>query len=459
MKRPKLVLIEPKAPNLHIFSIFVIPRLGILLLGAIVKNMGWQVEVVVEQGQPLDWSAIADADMVGISTITSTAPRAYAIADQARQMGLSVIMGGSHVTFLPDEALAHCDFVIRGEGEKALPLFLEKWQSQQDLSVVPNLSYRYDQQIIHNPSAELIDNLDSIPYPDFSLIHNGIKSTFGYKVVPVQTSRGCPFDCEFCSVTGMFGRQIRFRSTANIIQELRQYNHPRNFVFFYDDNFTANRKRTKELLQAMIAEKFRFRWSTQVRADVGNDSELVELMSKAGCQTVFIGFESIDAENLLAIDKRQSVADIETAIALLLHHRIQIHGMFIFGLDNDTPERLAATADFARRKNLSTAQFLILTPFPGTATYRKLAGEGRIKSTDWGLYDAHHPVYQPRKLTMRQLQHAQILAHDSFYSRRQSLKWLTKLAWDELLISIYARNLNKKWCRQNQSWLSDLGRD
>ena len=140
-------------------------------------------------------------------------------------------MGGPHVTFLPEEALEHCDFVLRSEGEKALPLFIEQWLGNHDFSKVPNLSFKKAGKIIHNKKIDLITDLDSIPYPDFSLIKNGIKQTYGYKIVPVQTSRGCPFDCEFCSVTGMFGKKIRYRSTENIIEELHQYNSKKNVIF------------------------------------------------------------------------------------------------------------------------------------------------------------------------------------------------------------------------------------
>ncbi|HEX9971187.1 MAG TPA: radical SAM protein, partial [bacterium] len=315
--RPKIVFIEPKSPNLHIFSKFVIPRLGTLILATIMKKLGWDARVIIEENEELDFECIESADIVGISTITSTAPRAYTLADQIRELGIPVIMGGPHVTYLPEEALEHCDFVFRGEAETALPLFIREWQTNRNFSEIPNLSFKSDGKIIHNPIGKLNENLDSLPYPDFSLIKNGINRTFGYKIVPFQTSRGCPFHCEFCSVTGMFGKKLRYRSTENIINELKAYDDKKNIVFFYDDNFTANRKRAKELLKAMIKEQFKFQWSTQVRADVANDPELVKLMREAGCSTVFIGFESIDAENLKGMKKEQSVDEIKNAIKLL----------------------------------------------------------------------------------------------------------------------------------------------
>jgi radical SAM superfamily enzyme YgiQ (UPF0313 family) len=454
--RPKMVFIEPKSPNLHIFSKFVIPRLGTLILGTIMKQLDWDVQVIIEENEELDFDYIQSADIVGISTITSTAPRAYTIADQVRGMGIPVIMGGPHVTYLPDEALEHSDFVFRGEAETALPLFIEHWSDGKDFSRIPNLSFKANSKIIHNPIGNLNENLDAIPYPDFSLIRNGIKQTFGYQIVPVQTSRGCPFNCEFCSVTGMFGKRLRYRSTENIIKELQQYNDKKNAVFFYDDNFTANRKRAKELLVAMINEKFKFTWSTQVRADVAKDPELVRLMKEAGCETVYIGFESIDQKNLKSMKKDQSVEEIKSAIKILNKNRIQVHGMFVFGFENDNQNIIKETIRFANRSHIQTVQFLILTPLPGTETFKKLKEERRIKFFDWTLYDAHHAVFETKHLTIDELQRAQIKGHQSFYSFRQLLKRALRFEWHQVLIGFYARHINRIWKRNNKTWLKVL---
>ena len=215
---PKMVFIEPKAPNYHIFSKFTLPRLGNFILATMMKNRGWEVEVIVEEIRKINLDRMSSADIVGISTITPTAPRAYAIADQIREMGIPVIIGGPHVTFLPDEALEHADFVIRGEGENALMAFIDSWEGSSDFSGVPNLSYKKGGRIIHNPVMPLVNDLDSIPFADFSLLQKKILRIAGQNIIPVQTSRGCPFNCSFCSVTGMFGKKIRFRSTENILK-------------------------------------------------------------------------------------------------------------------------------------------------------------------------------------------------------------------------------------------------
>lgn len=147
----KIVFIEPKAPNLHIFSRFPLPRLGIIILGTMMKNRGWEVDVFVEEMREIDFESMKSADLVGISTITSTAPRAYALADRARELGIPVIMGGPHVTFLADEALEHSDFVIRGEGEQTLMAFIDAWEKGGDFSEISNLSYRTGDETFTTP--------------------------------------------------------------------------------------------------------------------------------------------------------------------------------------------------------------------------------------------------------------------------------------------------------------------
>lgn len=452
----KMVFIEPKAPNLHIFSKFPLPRLGSFLLGTLMKERGWDVEIFVEELGEVDFDDLRSADLVGISTITSTAPRAYAIADAVRGMGVPVIMGGPHVTFLPEEGLEHSDFVVRGEGEHALMSFIDQWENGRDFSSVPNLSYKPNGEIHHNPIAPYVCNLDSNPFPDLSLLKGKYRRVAGHLIIPIQTSRGCPFDCSFCSVTGMFGRKYRFRSTENIMEELRRYNERKNFVFFYDDNFAANPKRTKALLKAMIAEKMKFNWSTQLRTDVVKDLELVRLMKKAGCHTLFIGFESVNPASLKAMKKKQTVAEIVEAARILRRHRIHVHGMFVYGFDEDDWHTVKATVSFAKRAGLTSSQFLILTPFPGSDFYKSLASTDRITFDDWSLYDAHHVVFKPRHFSSLDLQRAQILSHAKFYSLMQMAKKFVEGRWVDLGLAAYARGINRKWKKRNRTFLKVL---
>ncbi len=451
----KIIFIEPKAPNLHIYSQFKLPRLGLYILAAHMKRRGWDAEVIYEETENIDYSRFESVDLVGISTITSTAPRAYKIADRIREKQIPVIMGGPHVTFLSEEALEHADFLIRGEGENALMKFIDSWEGDKDYSLVPNLSYRKDGKTVHNPKGPVVEDLDEIPFPDF-----GKKFTKGIQkrrqTIPVQTSRGCPFNCEFCSVTGMFGKKFRFRSPQNVIKELRCYNRKNNHIFFYDDNFAANRKRLKLLLQAMIKEDFKFDWSTQVRVDIAKHKDLLKLMYKAGCRTLYIGLESVNPQSLLSIEKKQTVEEIKYAVKVIQKHGMRIHGMFVYGFDDDDWETVKKTIKFAKKTGISSSQFLILTPLPGSRLYNKMVSQGRLIFKDWSLYDAHHVVYKPAKFTLMALQKAQIISHKKFYSLKRSIKKLFQFKWIELAIDHYARKLNRTWEKKNQTFLKAM---
>ncbi len=451
---PKIVFIEPKAPGLHIFSQFPLPRLGTLILGTMMKKRGWDVELFVEDFRKVDFDIIAAADLVGISTITSTAPRAYAIADRVRAMGIPVLMGGPHVTYLTEEALEHADFVVRGEGEAALTAFIDAREQGIGYADVPNLSFKDETgTVVHNPMAPRAADLDLIPFPDLSLLRPEAKGFKHMSSIPVLTSRGCPFDCSFCSVTGMFGRKYRFRSTENIIEELRQYSGRKAAIFFYDDNFAADPKRTRDLCEAIIREKLKITWTTQVRADVTRDPELVGLMKKSGCHTVYIGFESVNPNALEDMKKKQTVAEIATAVKVFRRHRINIHGMFVLGFDQDDWKSVRKTVRFAKRARLMSTQFLILTPLPGSAFYDKISAENRIRFHDWALYDAHHAVFQPARFSLPDLQKAQSFAHRKFYSLKQEARKLLAGQWIGVAIAHYARNLDRTWKKRNKTFL------
>lgn len=453
----RLVLIEPKAPNLHIFSGMSLPRLGTILLGTLARDRGWEVTVIIEEQAPIDWELAMSADLVGISTITSTSPRAYAIAERFEEAGVPVILGGPHVTFLPEEGLMHAGFVMRGEAEVAFLHFLQQLMGAKNWSEVPNLSWRGKEgKSHHNQMMPPNVNLDSLPTPDFSLVRGKSLRMGGKLVIPVQTSRGCPFNCSFCSVTGMFGRKFRFRSTEKILGELERYDDRGKYIFFYDDNFMASPKHARELLEAMTERRFKFRWSAQVRADLARDEDLVRRMRGAGCHTVFIGFESVNPDALKSMKKGVSVEDLAHAAKAFRRAGIHVHGMFILGLDDDEPKTVRETVRFARRNLISTAQFLILTPLPGTRQFESLRSEGRITFDDWSLYDAHHVVYHPRHFSLASLQRAQISAHRSFYSVRETLRRLLRFRLVDISIAHYARLLNRNWKRRNKPWLKLL---
>jgi len=455
----RVAMIEAKNDHFHIFSKFELPRLGSVLLTTILRSMKVNAAAYFMKAE----QAIArkiQADLVGISTITPTATSSYRIADHYRAQGIPVVLGGPHATCLPEEALQHADFVIRGEGETALPRLIRALRGDGDLAGVPGLAWMSKGITNQNPVAEPVENLDSLPFPDFSLLDSGrgkgVTRGLVRTTLPIQTSRGCPYDCTFCSVTQMFGRQYRRRSTHSVIEELAHYDPAQRKPFFYDDNFAVNSARTKELLREMIAQKLGFRWTTQVRADIAKDSELLDLMVEAGCYGLYIGFESVNPGALEEMKKNLSVEEMQTAIRELRRRKIHIHGMFVLGFDSDTAQSVRSTVSFALSEKIDSAQFLILTPLPGTELYRSLQNEGRILDRHWDEYDGHHVKFRPIGFSPWALQKAQIDAHARFYAPGQIALRLARGSPYDFFIGTYANALIRKWKRAEAGYIRSL---
>ncbi|MEK6790101.1 MAG: radical SAM protein [Deltaproteobacteria bacterium] len=452
----KIVFIEPNPPNFHIYSKMALPRLGTVLLGTILKQHGYEVKSYVETVGEIDLKDVLSADLIGISTITSTSIRSYEIAKLLRQAGKKVFMGGPHVTFLPDEALEVCDYVMRGETDDHIVDVVKAIERGEGFETIPGLSYRgRDGEVRHNGTAPFCKNLDVLPCPDFKLIGGLEKKGLKHlSITPVMTSRGCPYDCSFCSVTGMFGQKYRFRSKERVIEELENNRASGgDWVFFYDDNFCSDKKRTKELLRTMIEKRLTPPWTAQVRVEIAKDQELLELMHRSGCHTVYIGLESVNPLTLKAYNKKQTVEDITNCIRVLHKNRIRIHGMFVLGGDDDTVDTIHETVQFAKKNDLESVQFLILTPLPGTKCFSDLESQGRIISKDWSLYDAHHVVFEPKLMSYYELQSEIVKANKEFYSIPQILKRVVRFDAFNVGVKTYGRNLARKWEKKNQYFI------
>jgi radical SAM superfamily enzyme YgiQ (UPF0313 family) len=431
MTRPirKVLFIEPRSPREHIFSRVAIPRLGVLLLGSILEQQGIEVKVVVEEINTPDYATLDfQPDLVGISSISSTAPRAYELADFYRAQGLPVVLGGAHPSFLPLEGLEHADYVICGEGERALPELINVLENGADPAEVKNLCYRDGDIVRQNPWRPFLGDLESLPIPNYNLIH-GWKARNKRGVVSIATSRGCPFNCSFCSVIQLFGRKHRVNSIDKVIEEIRQNGLQSRHIFFCDDNFTADRKRTKELCERIIAEGLRIEWSAQVRVESAKDPELLDLMVKSGCYMVYVGFESINPATLKAYNKSQTVEGIRDCLVNFHKFGIKVHGMFVFGSEEDHFQVIRDTVKFSRRLDLDSLQYLILTPVPGTPFYKEMEAQNRIICRDWSQYDGHHTVFQPRQFTPYELQLETTRAMKKFYS------------WTSVIQRLIARDL------------------
>ncbi len=437
-----IYFIEAKSPGSHIFSRTVLPRLGSILLATILKKRGYNTKVYIEDIAALDWKQLEDADMICISSISSTATRAFHIAERFKKLGVPVALGGPHSTFLPEESLEYADYVIRGEGEETLVELLENLKADRPLDTIKGLSFKDSrQEAVHNPARELIKDLNEAPIPDFSIVYKWAEKA---KVVPIATSRGCPFACRFCSVIPMFGRKYRFKSIDRIIEEIRAAAPQKGHVFFIDDNFAANKKRTKTLLKTLIEKNIKIEWSAQMRTDIAKDTELLELMEKSGCFSVYIGFESINPKTLSLYNKGQVLEDIEDSIRALKKHSINIHGMFVLGSDTDDIETIRKTAKFAKKLDIDSIQFMVLTPLPGTPVFEDLKSSGRLIHTDWSKYDAHHAVFEPKLMTAFELHVETLKAMAKFYSWPAILRNLWQFDFFYAVVGLYGKMSVKK---------------
>ena len=449
----KIRLIEPRPPSVHLMSPWRYPRLGLPIVGAALAAAGHDVRIYCEQLAPVDWDDVLDAGVVGISTTTSTAPAAYAMADRLRGRGVPVVIGGSHVTFMADEALAHAGYVARGEGGDRLMLELvAALRGEREPESIAGLSFLRDGRHVHNPLRPACDDLDDLPVPDLDLIvgHERMRST------PIMTSLGCPFACSFCSVTAMFGRRYRFRSAGSVVDELER-KRPAH-IFFYDDNFAADRRRLKTLLRAMIARGLVIPWQAQVRTDAARDEELLSLMRRSGCETLALGLESVDQSTLDALHKSQTVTDIVTAIGAIHRHGIRVHGMFVLGADGDDAATMRRTVDFALRHRIDTVMLNVLTPAPGTGWFEEVDGEGRIFDRRWQLYDGQHVVITPSHMEPSTLQSAVLEGYRRFYSTRQWLRCLVERRWLSLRDHSWCWWYARRWARDrgNREYLRAL---
>ena len=431
----KITLVEPKTPFYNFYSALIqyLPLMGPIYLGTILKNDGHEVAVCNENMKALDFDRIKDSDVLCLSMMTSTAPRGYEIAQEFKRLNPEgrIIIGGCHATFLPEEAAEYADHVVTGEGETVISDLVRYGSSDKIIAGSP------------------VENLDDLPFPDFSILE-GFNSKKALQITPVSTSRGCPFDCTFCSVTAMFGRKYRFRSTESVIEEISRIKHRR--IFFYDDNFDANKKRTTDLLEKMIECKITPKWIAQVRADVAKDEELVKLMQRANCFQLCIGFESLKPEVLKSYNKKQTPEDIEICIKVLHKHGIKVHGMFISDGYTDEYHKLG----------VDSLQLCILVPILGSKLYTAMKNSGRILHdkfpTDWKLFDGGHVVHWPDNLAPHEMQQQTVQALQTYYSKINMAKLFFQGKWVNFGIRRMGHGIVNKFEVQNRDYFNRLKR-
>ncbi len=367
---------------------------GPLILGGILKAAGHEVEVYEEMNATIHYKPLLEkADVFCLYTMTSTAPRAYELADRIhRETDAKVIIGGLHASTMPEEAAEHADHVITGEGEAVI------------LDVVEG---RITDKIIR---GTCIKDLDTIPYPDYSILKTPCDTA------NVLTSRGCPYCCSFCTTTRMF-KPYRRRSVESVIDELRYYKEQGfQYMNFEDDNFTADKEYAKDICRRMIAEDLVFKETFFFgRTDLAEDEEMLELLEQAHLNRVLVGIESLNQEALDEINKHQNVADIEACGAALSRHKIRLIASLVLGIDSDGQEDIRRAVAFARKIGAYQLQPAILTPFPGTEVYEQFVREERMLTEDWEQFDMMNVTFRPRKMTPWELQEEFLKANWSFY--------------------------------------------
>jgi radical SAM superfamily enzyme YgiQ (UPF0313 family) len=383
MKR--LLLIAPLSSGSLMGGAFFfrMPCLALLKVAALTPP-GWQVSIVDERVEPLDLSL--EADLVGITTMTTTASRAYQIADSFRARKIPVVLGGMHASALPEEALRHCDGVLAGEAENLWPELLRDFERNQLQSL-----YRH---------ANGFPSLAGLPQPDWALYRNKNYLPVHF----IETTRGCPIDCEFCAVSTAFGGTYRNRPIDQVLTELcaRQpfegFLSLKNCVFFVDDNIVSNRAYAREFLTRI--KDLKLNWFGQASVNVANDPEILKLCQQSGCKGLFLGFETLSPDTLSAVGKRVNRPERYFDVVQRIHdHGIGIDGSFVFGFDTDDASVFDRTLEFVLKAKLEVAYFSILTPYPGTRLHQRLVEQDRLLSRDWSLYDANHVVYRPKGFT------------------------------------------------------------
>ena len=430
----KLVLISPKGPLYrHRRGIFKrslrYQPLTLTTLAALVPpELGIDIRLYDEGIE--DLPDISQADLVGMTVITGTARRAYQIADACRSRGIKIVLGGPHVTLLPDEAKKHADSIVVGYAEDTWPQLL-----RDHAGGVLRDEYRQ--------AADFSLDRPSMPFARRDLFD---RRQFLTQAV-FEATRSCAHDCEFCVAPSAWGRRQFQKPVSWVVEDIRQHGDRR--ILFVDLNLVSDRSYAMELFSALVPLKVR--WFGLATVLIAHDAEMMQLMRRSGCRGLLLGLETLAAGGLRAAGKQFNASvDYAELIRDLHGLGIAIQGCFVFGLDQDTREVFRATAEFAIDTGIDLPRFAVLTPFPGTPLHERLAAEGRILTRDWDLYDGQHVVFQPRHMTPAQLAagHERAWRDVYRYAAIGRRLWKAK-AWEPLALAanlgyrFYAHNLHR----------------
>jgi len=444
----KIVLISPKGPLYRhrggIFrkSLRYMPLTLTTLASLVPAELDAEIRLIdegIEDVEPL--LDTLDADLVGLTVITGTAPRAYALAERLRRRGVPVVLGGPHVTLVPDDAQPHADAIVVGYAEESWPRLL------RDVAA-GNLKRRYDQI----PGLSLA----GLPFPRRDLLP---RSRFLTDDV-FEATRGCIHKCDFCVVPAAWGQKPFQKPVEDVVGDIRQKRARK--LIFVDLNLIADREYAARLFEALIP--LQVQWYGLATTLLGDDAPLLALAARSGCKGLLMGLESISPANLKDSKKAfNSPERYRDLVANLHRHSIALQGCFVFGLDHDTPEIFLRTARFAVEAKIDLPRFAVVTPFPGTALYHRLESEGRILTRNWELYDGQHAVFQPLGMSADELQRGVETAWRYAYSIPSILKRLAASPsplpvrlGTNLGYRFYAHNLHRFY---NCDWILGLGKE
>jgi len=418
----RILLINPLNTGYYYRLGAIYPPLGLAYLSSVLREKGHEVRIVDMNVEKFDYKSFdyTRFDIVGISTDTTRFPLASKIAKVVREQGVPVVLGGPHASAEVSEILEKriADYIIVGEGEKAFLELVEAIKNGEKYPKIPGLAYLENGTVRIHPK-EFIKNLDEIPFPDReNLLMDRYRTKFdGKPATSLITSRGCPFNCEFCSASQFMGFLWRKRSVPNVLEEIKllvkKYGY--GSLIFFDDNFTLDPKRVIEISEGILKNDLKISWWAFSRADeILGHEDMVEAMAKSGCKMLFIGFESASDETLKEFNKKLSSSIAFDVVRILKKYKIDIFASFILGALSDTRETIKKTVKFAKKLGASIVQFSILTPYPGTRLFEKLRSS--LLTKDYEKYDGTNLVFKHPNFTPKELKKMFIRAYYYIYT-------------------------------------------
>ncbi|MGC8497296.1 MAG: B12-binding domain-containing radical SAM protein [Thermoplasmata archaeon] len=405
------------------------PPLGLAYLASVARVKGHDAKIVDSLVENLTFEELRkimeqySPDMVAITSTTSMIPDAYDVAKIAKDIsnGTVTVIGGPHVTFVPEQTLQESpdiDYVVKGEGEIAFSGLLDALEKKTDYKEIRGIAYRKGNGIMNNTQETLISDVDSIPEPSWDLLPMDKYEIDNTQFGTIMTSRGCPYNCIFCSSSLQFGKQWRGHSVERVIDELKtlRYKYNKRDIEFLDDTFTLNMKRAIELTERIYKEGIDIRWSASARVNLFNE-DIAKSMKKAGAHTVYFGIESGSQKILDFIGKGITLDLAKSSVRKANNAELNTLGSFIIGFPDDTVKDIKTTIKFSKSIGVTVAQFTIATPYPGTRLWDYVMENKLLLSMNWRKFTTLSPVMKLRNFTPDQILKWLSWAYISFYVR------------------------------------------